>query len=227
MFGRAICKSAGMAPKSMLGDRMLSRLILVTFAFLAFAFYQMSGGPDFDPVATRMARVDAPVVVEGEQPQQVAVPASTALPENVTRVALSLTSVNDVLRPTSLNTTPARIVPPVETPDPQAVSEEEPTIILPSLIVDQSAITPVTFDQNAGDEIAAAPEPTGSFSIRSVAGNSVNVRGGPGTDYAVVSRLTRGDQVEILQDPGQGWVQLRPVGGGTVGWMADFLLSDG
>ncbi|MEO1555213.1 MAG: SH3 domain-containing protein, partial [Pseudomonadota bacterium] len=62
---------------------------------------------------------------------------------------------------------------------------------------------------------------------RSVSGNSVNVRGGPGTNFSVVNRMVRGDKVEILQDPGQGWVQLRPVGGGPVGWMADFLLSDG
>ena len=63
--------------------------------------------------------------------------------------------------------------------------------------------------------------------MRSVTGRSVNVRGGPGTDFSVVSRMTRGDQVEVLQDPGNGWVQMRPVGGGTTGWMADFLLSNG
>ena len=53
------------------------------------------------------------------------------------------------------------------------------------------------------------------------------MRGGPGTNYAVVNRMVRGDKVEILQSPGDGWVQLRPVGGGPVGWMAEFLLGDG
>jgi uncharacterized protein YgiM (DUF1202 family) len=55
----------------------------------------------------------------------------------------------------------------------------------------------------------------------------VNVRGGPGTDFGIVTRLVRGDEVEILEDNGDGWVRLRLLGGGTEGWMADFLLTDG
>ena len=63
--------------------------------------------------------------------------------------------------------------------------------------------------------------------IRAVSGDRVNVRDGPGTNYSVVNQLVRGDKVEVLQDAGDGWVKLRPVDGGPVGWIASFLLTEG
>ncbi|WP_299723031.1 SH3 domain-containing protein [uncultured Tateyamaria sp.] len=201
------------------------RFILISFAFLAFVFYEMSGGADFDAEELRLSRIDAPAEVETTPLQRADLaPLPQPAPENVTRVSLSLTSVNDVLRPTNLRTQLAKETPPIE--EEVAVSEEEPVIILPSLIVDRAVITPVTFGED--DEVEqVTPVASGDFAVRAVTGNSVNVRGGPGTNYAVVNRMVRGDKVEILQNPGDGWVQLRPVGGGPVGWMADFLLSDG
>lgn len=207
----------------------MARLILVSFAFLAFVFYEMSGGSDFDPEETRLARIDAPIAIEEEalDASVVAQNSQPALPQDVTRVALSLTSVNDVLRPTTLRTTPAKIIPAQETPAPTGVSEEEPVIILPSLVVNRAVITPVDFGQEPREQPVAAVRAGDSLDVRSVSGNRVNVRGGPGTNFSVVNQLVRGDQVEILQSPGNGWVQLRPIDGGTVGWMADFLLNDG
>ena len=66
-----------------------------------------------------------------------------------------------------------------------------------------------------------------SLDIRVVSGNRVNVRGGPGTGFDVVNRLVRGEEVEIIEDNGDGWVKMRPVSGGKEGWMADFLLASG
>lgn len=201
------------------------RVILISFAFLAFVFYEMSGGSDFDGEQLRLSRIEVPEQVESTQSQRTDLaPPPRRAPENVTRVSLSLTSVNDVLRPTNLRTRKARETPQIE--DEAAVSEEEPVIILPSLIVDRSVITPVTFgEENEVEQVEAVP--SGEYDVRTVNGTSVNVRGGPGTNYAVVNRMVRGDKVEILQRPGDGWVQLRPVGGGPVGWMAEFLLGDG
>ena len=203
----------------------MARFIIVTFGFLAFAFYEMSGGSDFDAEATRLARIEAPVAVDTAPLEQVVVAEAEVepvVPENVTRVALNLNTVNDVLRPQrTVRTTAARApAAQAETTDVAAL-EAEPTVILPSLILGDAVITPVEFGTTetvTGDEL---------LDVRAVSARSVNVRGGPGTDYSVVSRLTRGAQVEILQDPGNGWVKLRPLDGGTVGWMADFLLNKG
>lgn len=202
----------------------MARFIFVTFAFLAWAFYEMSGGAEFDPEETRLARIDAPALVEEEKLDTVVVQAAPApVPENVTRVALNLTSVDDVLRPApTLRATPARVTQAQNAVVTEAVAEEAPTIILPSLVTGAAVITPVEFgDEGAQSALADAAD------LRSVTGNRVNVRGGPGTGYSIVSRLTRGDQVEILQDPGDGWIKMRPVAGGPVGWMADFLLNEG
>lgn len=199
------------------------RFIFLTLAFLAWAFYELSGGADFDPIETRMARIDVPAEVEEEKLETVlAAEASAPAPvaEDVTRVSLNLTTVDDVLRPEpTLRTQAARPTPAIEEEVIEALSEEEPTIILPSLVTDSVVITPVEFGSDA--------QAVDSNDIRAVTGNRVNVRGGPGTGYSIVSRLVRGEEVEILQDPGNGWVKMRPVSGGTVGWMADFLLSQG
>ena len=98
-----------------------------------------------------------------------------------------------------------------------SISESADTpAIIPSLIVPTTETTQVTVTSTASFD-----------DIRTVSGNRVNVRGGPGTDFGIVTRLVRGDEVEILEDNGDGWVRLRLLGGGTEGWMADFLLTDG
>ena len=203
--------------------RVMTRFIVIVFLFLGFAFYELSGGADFDAEETRLSRIDTPpAVTETTLDTEVAdASAADPVPETVSRVSLNLTSVQDVVRPApTLRTKPAVQRASAE-PEVAVVSEEEPTIILPSLLVDRPVITPVDFNAPAAAPVSAQSD------IRQVTGSSVNVRGGPGTGYAVVNRLSRGDSVEILQDPGNGWVKLRPTGGGTVGWMADFLLSEG
>ena len=204
----------------------MTRFVLLSFVFLAFAFYELSGGTDFDSEALRLSRIDVPVNAAPEAPAETVIARasdaeSVTQTQDVTRVALSLTSVTDLQPAAQPNRDTAAAV----------LSTEPPAVILPSLIVDRAEITPVDFGRT--DEVFrdAATDPSiatlsDDFDVRSISGSSVNVRGGPGTGFAVVDRLQRGDQVEIIQNPGDGWVQLRPLGGGTVGWMAEFLLSD-
>lgn len=202
----------------------MTRFIVVSFVFLGFAFYELSGGGDFDPKETRLSRIETPPAVDTQPIQTAAVepaPVDAPVPENVTRIKLELSSVDDVLRPSQATRGSQDVqLASLDQTDPAAGIDDD--ILIPSLIVDKPVIEPVDF----GAEPAVAV--TGSTKqIRQVSGNSVNVRGGPGTDYSVVNRLVRGDEVEILQDPGDGWVKLRPVGGGPVGWMASFLLTQG
>jgi uncharacterized protein YgiM (DUF1202 family) len=62
--------------------------------------------------------------------------------------------------------------------------------------------------------------------VRIVSGDRTNVRGGLSTDYEVVGRLTRGVEVEVLDDNGDGWIEMRSLDGVTFGWMAEFPLRD-
>ena len=196
----------------------MKTFILLTFGFLGFAFYQMSGGADFEPASARLATLDVTETEESPRPIEVVAPVETTpAPEfnvasitkidssaNVTRVALDFTSAGEpaaVETPSEPMRSTARVIDSTETPQ----------IILPSLIA--------TTNTSASD--------TGNRDVRIVSGNRVNVRGGPSTDFGIVSKLGRGDEVRILEDNGGGWVLMEPLDGGTSGWMADFLLSEG
>ena len=62
--------------------------------------------------------------------------------------------------------------------------------------------------------------------IRTVTGTRVNMRAGPGTQHEIVSRLTLGDEVVVLSDPGTGWLRLRPLASDQVGWISASLITD-
>jgi uncharacterized protein YgiM (DUF1202 family) len=111
-------------------------------------------------------------------------------------------------------------IAPREEEEATVLSAEEPKEILPSLVDNQIVVTPLDIN----DEVITLQD---GSDIRAVSGDRVNVRDGPGTNYSVVNQLVRGDKVEVLQDVGDGWVKLRPVDGGPVGWIASFLLTEG
>lgn len=205
----------------------MKRFILLSFGFLGWAFYEMSGGSDFESASDREARLNpAPEVVVTEVAETQAVAAAErTTPEvidtdppqqDVTRVALNLTTLDDAQEVQETQDNQIANIDPetgvAENAD--ILSSADTPAIIPSLIVGN--------DTQPQAELASAPA-----DLRQVSGNRVNVRGGPGTDFGIVSRLVRGDEVEILQDNGNGWVRMRPVGGGTEGWMADFLLTSG
>lgn len=211
------------------------RFILVSLGFLGWAFYEMSGGSDFDPVATRMARIEpvaeTPFDAPAENSNQVVLASASGdvvdtdpfENEAVTRVSLNLTSLQDALDQSG---DAAVVTPAVTAVDPAVVptnvaittaSADTPAII-PSLIVQDDTATATASPAALVSEIG--------LDIRTVSGNRVNVRGGPSTNFSVVSKLVRGDAVEILEDNGNGWVKMRSVLTGEEGWMADFLLSE-
>lgn len=217
----------------------MKKFILLTFGFLGWAFYEMSGGADFVPASalvvpveeTELAVVSAeepatPIETDAEPVEEIKSsfvdtdPPLNTSGDEVTRVALNLTTLQEVIDdsaelPQEVATAPEDDFGVPVNPGFSISSSDTPAII-PSLIVgdSESVAEPVTIAAAQGD-------------IRTVSGNRVNVRGGPGTDFGVVSRLVRGDAVEVLQDDGTGWVLMRPLDGNVEGWMADFLLTSG
>ncbi|MFK7836098.1 MAG: SH3 domain-containing protein [Sulfitobacter sp.] len=210
------------------------RFILLSFAVMGWTFYEMSGGSDFDASTLREARLAAleaekPVVAEAkiEAPKTTAVVAAapavsvdktlpTATAE-VTRVSLNLTTLQTTQTPAA----PQANVESTDVPVPQNVS-----IVTSS--ADTPAIIPSLIDPTDGVVVQASAAASPSFDdIRTVSGNRVNVRGGPGTDFGIVGRLVRGDEVQVIEDNGAGWVRFETSDGGTSGWMADFLLVGG
>jgi hypothetical protein len=213
----------------------MKRFILLSFVFMGLGFYELSGGADFDPESAReaamMARADRegidPATVtevlaaEVEMPKAERIDPGAVAPE-VTRASLNLVTVDEVLRdPTPVAQPPSPA--PSETLSLQSLEVSEPETT-PEAAPEQQIILPsIAF---AGNTLQVSSATVGApRDIRFVDGVSVNMRAGPGTEHSVVTQLDRNTQVEILQDTGSGWVQLRPLAGGPTGWVADFLLT--
>ncbi len=75
------------------------------------------------------------------------------------------------------------------------------------------------------EPVATEPEPL--YDIRAVAGDWVNMRSGPSTDFRVLDTLPRGTEAEVLEVDADGWARIRLMGNGQEGWMAERLLTDG
>jgi hypothetical protein len=197
----------------------LGKFILIAFGFLGLSFYELSGGADFDPEALRLSRVEAGPIKQGLPKIAQATADKGQANAAVTAVDLAVSEkVKEVV------SAPQQSIPeqsePVEVTQaaftPLTTEEPAGSIILPSLIVpSQTAVS--------------APEPTTQLvqEVRFVSGNRVNVRGGPGTNFDVVGSLTRGSEVVVLAENGEGWVEMQSLDGATIGWMADFLLEKG
>lgn len=187
----------------------MTRFILLTFGLLGWAFFEMSGGTDFEPKSVAVAEVKT------EELQAVSRASST----------LDLTSVAVVERVAApAPDKVAAVVAPDPDPDPVAGVLPVTTEAAPQTVLANGA--PVV----APDPVVADAEPAPVaaplyLDFREITGNRVNVRNGPGTNYAVLARLNRGDEVVVLDDSGDGWLKLRLVGNNRVGWIADFLVT--
>ena len=72
---------------------------------------------------------------------------------------------------------------------------------------------------------AAAPEPA-PLALRWVRSASINVRGGPSTNDAVIGNLKRGEAVAVVAEVADGWLLVRVEGDGVEGYVAARLLTD-
>jgi Bacterial SH3 domain len=206
------------------------RFVLLSFAVLSFAFYELSGGADFEPRGVRPPKPEritqtekpktAPLVTPVVATTLVAKPAiarrKTAAaaplqPENeltaeqaaagLAQISASLSSGSDLFQPAAT----------------QAFS-------LASL--EQGAASIQAADVDVPDTPAPAPEYVEPKpDLREVMGTRVNMRDGPGTIYPVVARLNIGHQVEVLSESGTGWLRLRVLPERQTGWVAASLIT--
>lgn len=214
----------------------MRRLILVSFGFLALAFYEMSGGADFDPVAARNAAVIARMDPD-EASEKINVasvretePRQTEGGPTVTRMALNLTSFDEVANATLSKPTQPILAKttqqPIEIAPLAAPKVIDATVVNFDSTPDANGVLPSIVFSGSSSR-ASSENVTTRRDIRFVAGTIVNMRGGPGTAFDVVAKLNRDTEVEVLQDDGSGWIKLRPVTGGPEGWIADYLLTNG
>ncbi|WP_323005811.1 SH3 domain-containing protein [Pseudorhodobacter sp.] len=78
----------------------------------------------------------------------------------------------------------------------------------------------------AVEPVTSQAAPADDMPIMYVNARSVNVRGGPSTEYEVVGRLSRAEAVTVLSAAEDGWVRISIEGDGLEGFIAARLLSD-
>ena len=198
----------------------MNKYVVLSFVFMGFAFYELSGGEDFVPRKAEMiaaAKAEAAEKAKAREARLAYVQPERAIaPEPVTEVAVR-TAPEPV-------TAPEPTVRSVETAAPQT-----PTVTLASLESSPELFETSVIQLSAAPETAPAPqviETPEPLDIRQVAGTRVNVRVGPGTGYNVLTSLPQGTAVEIIDADGAGWVKLRTVEDELVGWMAEYLLTE-
>ncbi len=181
----------------------MTKVILLTFGVLGWAWFELSGGADFQPGqngVTLLASVPKVKIVDEIEPQ-VARADTTAAPltvfaapklENVI-AASSVVVPNAVFNPT----------PAFAPSQAKMAALEDPAVISDAVI-----------------EVAAL-----QVDYRQVSGSRVNLRGGPGTNFDVVTQLLRGEEVEVTESQADGWVKLRALDGGDIGWMSESFLK--
>ena len=187
------------------------RFILVTFAMLGWAFYELSGGSDYAPLDGSVQAANGSMP-ETQRPSAAVAATAEENREEAQGVVASSASGADAFE---ITLAAARETAAASEPDPKPWESASASLF-------SDPVLPPGVQARA----AALPEPEPAADIRTVSAAAVNIRNGPGTSYSVLAKLTFGDRVEVLNDPGQGWVKLRVKETGRVGWMADFLLEN-
>lgn len=215
------------------------RFMMITFGFLGFAFYELSGGADYEPHANSIqarAGQTQPVSVAELEPVETPSIADLAKPapkaQSARRLDITLASVKvDALAyPSQPDAKTVRVTASDATLDEaeqQALeaAEEDARKVWPGAIELFQLQEAKRVQQTESIKALKQDEQAANQDIRYVTGNIVNMRGGPGTEFAAVGKLSQGTEVAILDAPGNGWVMLRVMTTGQEGWMADWLVS--
>lgn len=225
----------------------MSRFVVVSFAFLGWGFYEMSGGRDFTPPERPMETASASSPSPSTEPQFDASAATAKFHRAAEQRAASLAAGQETNRSGQARPTadPERRQAVALAQIASAGSSFQDSSFAFSTTGNTSGlrltslhggITAITTDEivapqqqtvGLSDESAApsSPDPETYLDIRQIRASRVNMRQGPGTIYPVLSRLLAGDKVIVIEDSGTGWLQLRTQQGNKIGWVAASLVS--
>ena len=69
-------------------------------------------------------------------------------------------------------------------------------------------------------------QPSTSTTKATVTADSLNVRSGAGTSYSVITKLSKGTVVDVIESASNGWKKIK-TSGGTTGWVSGDYLTTG
>lgn len=174
-----------------------------TLAAALYAGFVIWGAPETH--ANESSEISAPIVLAAAGSADFARPTilgvATSGQATVTRAAVTTDVVPD----------PATI----------AASAPQPVALQPRLIGEPVVVSLVS--PAAAPEVAPIPEVEPEL-VR-VTGNRVNMRSGPSTSNGVVASLPRDTLAEPIGDEINGWMQIRVVDTGQIGYMSARFLD--
>jgi hypothetical protein len=191
------------AIKKSLPGEPVNRFVFVSFIFMGWAYYELSGGGDFvaeswpdasETVADARISTSSEPAAEGTDQTAEAIAALTVATVATPDVATAETEV------AQSDVDPA-LGDPTE-------GQAEPTFVS---LVAPGATAPAATETAAGN-------------FRSVDANRLNVRQGPSTTDGVVGQITRGEIVAVLEETSDGWSLISIEGDGIQGWVASRFL---
>lgn len=193
--------------------------VWVSFAFMGWAYYEMSGGTDFERETRAGAEQDSAELVARANTTTLLSLSTSDAPgaEDAPTADAILASFEG--EPAAPSPALEQAVAEIATGAPLGeISDDDVTEVITEFV---SLSEPQPF---YGTATEASSE--NAVDLRQVAGSRVNMRQGPGTDYGVIVTLDSGTQVEVLEVDGNGWARLRTVSTGQEGWMAERLLTN-
>ncbi|MCC1494225.1 SH3 domain-containing protein [Cognatishimia sp. F0-27] len=212
----------------------MTRLMILTFGVLGWCWYELSGGDEFaagDHGVTLVAAVDAVEETALKGTDRKALEDASSI--ELARASVGSPELLDVSKATAVTGATNRVVIQQASLDTRKQPESLATLQLVTAIapVEKPLIqTGETDGQPVSLVLEGASgalfEPQNTKDFRVVTGSVVNMRAGPGTSYAVVDQLRRGNEVEVLDEAENGWVELRALDGSETGWMAARFLRD-
>lgn len=177
----------------------MGKFIVLSFVLLGLGFYELSGGAEFEPQVRGPAVIAATELAPATQPEVTRAANASSLIQIPAPAAEETATVQQASFNAPL---PAGQV--LITPAPEAVVE-----VASAAAADEIGIV----------EVAAVD-------LRAVAGEWVNMRSGPSTNYDVLETLPRGTAAEVMEVDATGWARIRVTDTGQIGWMAERLLTD-
>ena len=192
----------------------MGKFIIGTFGVLAWTFYVMSGGATFTPETRVAEAAPSQPVTEQTPPADVIALIAPVAPETVA-------APDDQLAVDPVTMTPPPAIESAQDATPIAVS----ATAAPAFAGSDANV--IGIEPAFASLSAPAPASPDMTALREVAARAVNMREGPDTSYAVLDTLPQGTQTEVVESDGTGWVRVRVVGTGQMGWMAERLLTNG
>lgn len=178
------------------------KFILLSFGFLSWGFYELSGGSEFEPKVAQETPIR--ILAVYDVPEGSTQTIASVLEES----GLSVAPLDDTI----VELTPLAVATTVDNPAPNTatVASIQPEEVA-AAIVEQPEIV-----------ISQATQ----IDVKVVDANNLNMRSGPSTNNGVITRLERDTEVEIIDQNAEGWANIKVLLTGEEGWVSARYLTD-